>query len=201
MQPMQSQTDQTYPVTGQENGLTAGNNLEKALTGIRAFAFDVDGVLTDGGIFADLSGELYRTFDSKDGFGLRMASMHGYHLGIITGGRSESIRKRFQTCGVKPEDVYLGSRDKMEDFSDFCSRHGLRPEEVLYCGDDLPDAPVMQACGCGACPADAVPEVREIADYVSPHAGGHGFARFIIEMVMKLQGTWQLDVKEYKRKF
>ena len=127
--------------------------------------------------------------------------MHGYHLGIITGGRSESIRKRFQTCGVKPEDVYLGSRDKMEDFSDFCSRHGLRPEEVLYCGDDLPDAPVMQACGCGACPADAVPEVREIADYVSPHAGGHGFARFIIEMVMKLQGTWQLDVQEYKRKF
>ena len=175
--------------------------MDEVFKKIRAFAFDVDGVLTDGGILADLDGELFRTFDSKDGFAIRMAYMKGFPVAIITGGRSESIRKRFQTCGVKPEDVYLGSRDKMDDFSDFCSRHCLQPDEVLYCGDDLPDAPVMQACGCGACPADAVPEVREIADYVSPHAGGHGFARFIIEMVMKLQGTWQLDVKEYKRKF
>ena len=77
---------------------------DTALCSIKAFVFDVDGVLTDGGIFANLDGELFRTFDSKDGFGLRMASMKGYHLGIITGGRSESIRKRFLTCGVKQED-------------------------------------------------------------------------------------------------
>lgn len=173
----------------------------ESLLRIRAFAFDVDGVMTDGGILADLSGELYRTFDSKDGFGLRMASMHGYHLGIITGGRSESIRQRFRTCGVKPEDVYLGSRDKMEDFNDFCFRHGLSPEEVLFCGDDLPDAPVMIACGCGACPSDAMPEVKDIADYISPYPGGKGFARNTIEMVMKMQGKWDLDVSLYKKKF
>ena len=77
---------------------------------IKAFAFDVDGVLTDGGILADLNGELYRTFDSKDGMALRMAMMKGYHLAIITGGRSESIRQRFISCGVRPEDVYLRSR-------------------------------------------------------------------------------------------
>lgn len=171
------------------------------LTNIKAFVFDVDGVLTDGGILADLTGELYRTFDSKDGFGLRMAAMHGYHLGIITGGRSESIRKRFRTCGIKAEDVYLGSRDKMEDFNDFCSRHRLKAEEVMFFGDDLPDAPVMQACGCGACPSDAVPEIKGIADYVSPYPGGKSFVRFTVEMVMKLQGTWRLDVGQYKQQF
>lgn len=177
------------------------SDLDESLMNIKAFAFDVDGVMTDGGILADLSGELYRTFDSKDGFGLRMASMHGYRLGIITGGRSESIRRRFATCGVKAEDVYLGSRDKMEDFRDFCSRHGLAPDEVMFCGDDLPDIPVMVECGCGACPSDAVPEVQEIADHVSHCPGGRGFVRSIIEMVMKLQGKWALDVGQYKRNF
>ena len=118
--------------------------MDEVFKKIRAFAFDVDGVLTDGGILADLDGELFRTFDSKDGFGIRMAVMGGYPVGIITGGRSESIRKRFLTCGVAAEDVYLGSRDKIEDFDDFCSRHSLSPDQVMYFGDDLPDIPVMK---------------------------------------------------------
>lgn len=168
---------------------------------IKAFAFDVDGVLTDGGILADLNGELYRTFDSKDGMALRMAMMKGYHLAIITGGRSESIRMRFRTCGIKPEDVYLGSRAKIEDFEDFCTRHGLRHDEVMYFGDDLPDIPVMEACGCGACPSDAVDEVKEIAGYISSRPGGKGCVREALETVIKLQGRWKLDVSEYKRNF
>lgn len=175
--------------------------MENILKNIKAFVFDVDGVLTDGGILANLDGELFRTFDSKDGFGLRMAYMHGYRLGVITGGRSESIRKRFGQCGIEPENVYLGSRDKMEDFEDFCYRFCLKPEEVMYFGDDLPDAPVMKACGCGVAPSDAVDEVIEIADYVSPRPGGKGCARQAIEMVMRIQGTWDLDVQDYKRKF
>ena len=96
--------------------------MENILNGIKSFVFDVDGVLTDGGIFTDMNGELLRTFDSKDGFALRMAYMHGYKLGIISGGRSESIRKRAVQIGIKPEDVYLGSRDKIEDFEDFCRK-------------------------------------------------------------------------------
>lgn len=175
--------------------------MDNILKKIKAFAFDVDGVLTDGGILADLKGELYRTFDSKDGMAIRMAMMQGYHLAIITGGRSESIRMRFGSCGVKPEDVYLGSRAKIEDFEDFCSRYGLAPDEVMYFGDDLPDIPVMAACGCGVCPSDAVDEVLEAADHVSTKPGGKGCVRETIEMVMKLQGTWELDVQDYKRKF
>ena len=175
--------------------------MEDKLRKIRAFAFDVDGVLTDGGILADLNGELYRTFDSKDGMALRMAIMKGYHLAIITGGRSESISNRFRTCGIRPEDIYLGSRAKIEDFEDFCSRHGLEAEEVMYFGDDLPDIPVMEACGCGACPCDAVDEVKEIADYVCSRQGGKGCVREAVERVLKQHGRWSLDVQEYKRNF
>ena len=175
--------------------------MEGRFSRIRAFAFDVDGVLTDGGILADLNGELYRTFDSKDGMAIRMAAMKGFHMAIITGGRSESIRKRVQQCGMKAEDVYLGSRDKIEDFEDFCRKHDLGPEEVMYFGDDLPDIPVMTVCGCGVAPSDAVDDVLEAADHVSTKPGGKGCVRETIEMVMKLQGTWELDVQDYKRKF
>ena len=97
--------------------------MKDRLMKIKAFAFDVDGVLTNGGIFADLDGELYRTFDSKDAFAIRMAAMHGYGTCVITGGRSESIRKRMTTCGVDVHDVYLGSRIKINDFNDYCSMH------------------------------------------------------------------------------
>ena len=151
--------------------------MEETFRKIKAFVFDVDGVLTDGGILSTVEGELYRTFDSKDGFGFRMAYMHGYQLGIITGGK------------------------KMDDFEDFCARHSLAPEEVMYFGDDLPDIPVMKACGCGVCPQDAVDEVKEMADYISPRPGGKGCAREAIERVMKAQGEWVLDVQDYKKKF
>ena len=174
--------------------------MEGRFSRIRAFAFDVDGVLTDGGILADLNGELYRTFDSKDGMAIRMAVMKGFHMAIITGGRSESIRQRFESCGIKPEDVYLRSRAKIEDFEDFCTRHGLSAE-VMYFGDDLPDIPVMVACGCGVCPSDAVEEVKEIADFISARPGGKGCARELIQTVLKEQGKWELDVQAYKKHF
>ena len=175
--------------------------MEDKLRKIKAFVFDVDGVFTDSGILADTNGELYRTFDAKDAMALRMASMKGYHLAIISGGRSESIARRFTTCGVAQEDIYLCSRAKIEDFNDFCKRHDVRPEEVMYFGDDLPDIPVMQVCGCGVAPADAVEEAIAAADFVSPKPGGKGCVRHAIEMVMKLQGTWELDVQDYKKKF
>ena len=99
---------------------------------IKAFAFDVDGVLTDGGVFCNLEGQLLRTFDAKDGFALRMAAMNGYPLAIITGGRSESIRKRVITSGLKPEDVYLGSRDKMADLRDSAGVIPLSPRMLCF---------------------------------------------------------------------
>ena len=116
-------------------------------------------------------------------------------------GRAESIRQRFLPCGVAPEEVYLGSRDKLKDFNDFCTRHALSPEEVMYFGDDIPDIPVMLACGVGVCPSDAVSEALEAADYISPCAGGYRLARETIEIVMMLHGTWQMDISLYEQRF
>lgn len=168
---------------------------------IRAFAFDVDGVFTNGGILCDTQGELYRTFDAKDGFAVRMAVMKGYPVGVITGGRSRSITERFLTSGVKEEDVYLGSRNKIEQLQDFCQRHYLTADQILFIGDDIPDLEVIQACGIGFCPADAVPEIKAVADIVSDYNGGHLCVRDAIERVLKVQGHWNFDAMVYKKLF
>ena len=168
---------------------------------IKAFAFDVDGVLTDGGILCDLQGELYRTFDAKDGFAIRMAVMNGYPTACITGGRSETIRKRLLTSGMAAEDIYLGARFKLEQLQDFCARRGLQPDEVMYFGDDLPDLCVFRAVGCSVCPSDAVEEVKAAADIVSDRPGGRGCLRQVVERVMKAQGRWTFDEQVYKKRF
>lgn len=175
--------------------------MEEKLKGIKAVAFDVDGVITDGGILAMPDGDLLRIFDAKDSFGIRMAKMNGLHTAIITGGSSESIVKRFSVCGIDEDDIYLHSRIKINDFNDFCAKHLLKPEEVMYFGDDMPDVPVMLACGIGVAPADASDEAKAAADYVSPYSGGHGCVRHTIKMLLEAQGRWQLDDNLYKKMF
>ena len=168
---------------------------------IKAFAFDIDGVATDGGILAMPDGDLLRTYDAKDGFALRMAVMKGYPIAVITGGRSESIRKRMLSSGVEADDVFLHSRDKREDFSIFCQKYNLKPENVMFFGDDLPDLALIRACGCGVCPSDAVEEVKAEADWISSRPGGKGCLREGIETVLRAQGNWTFDAQEYKAKF
>ena len=175
--------------------------LDMDLSKIKAVAFDVDGILTDGGILAMPDGDLLRVFDSKDAFGIRMARMKGIIPAIITGGSSESIAHRMVMVGVAREDIYLHSRYKLEDFQDFCRRHNLQPEEVMYFGDDLPDIDVLKACGCAVAPADAVPEVKEVADIVSPFNGGKGCVRHAMELLLKSRGQWSLDSGVYKKMF
>jgi len=174
---------------------------EDILRNIKAIAFDIDGVMTDGGILAMPDGDLLRIFDAKDAFGVRMAKMNGLHTAIITGGSSGSILHRFTTCGVDEEDIYLHSRIKLDDFHDFCSRHGLKASEVMYFGDDLPDIGIMRECGLAVAPSDAVAEVKEAAGFISPFPGGKGCMRHAVEMVLKLQGRWVLDDERYKKLF
>lgn len=168
---------------------------------IKAFALDIDGVFTDGSILCTTDGDLLRVYDAKDGFAIRMAVMHNYPVAIITGGSSESIRKRMLASGVRPDDVYLHCRDKMEQFRDFCAKYSLQPEEVMYFGDDIPDVELLQASGCGVCPADAVEEAKAAADIVSTKPGGKGCIREVIENTLKAQGKWVFDTSVYKRKF
>jgi 3-deoxy-D-manno-octulosonate 8-phosphate phosphatase (KDO 8-P phosphatase) len=171
------------------------------LSKIKAFAFDIDGVATDGGVFCNSEGDLLRTYDAKDGFAIRMAVMHGFPVAVITGGSSESIRKRMMTSGVKPEDVFLHCRDKREQFAIFCQRYNLQPEDIMFFGDDVPDKDLIIAAGCGVCPADAVDEVKEVADWVTDHRGGKGCLREAIEATLRLQGKWDFDPVDYKAKF
>ena len=168
---------------------------------IKAFAFDIDGVATDGGILCIPGGDLLRVYDAKDSFAVRMAAMNGYPVAVITGGSSISIRERMVTTGLKPEDVFLHSRNKMDEFRIFCERYSLQPEDVMYFGDDVPDIEVLQTCGCGVCPSDAVEEVKAAADYVSPFPGGKGCLRDTIEKVMKAQGKWVFDTDVYRKRF
>ena len=171
------------------------------LSKIKAFAFDIDGVATDGGILCNTDGDFLRVYDAKDGFAVRMACMNAYEVAVITGGRSKSIMERFKASGVKAENIYLHSRDKMDDFGKFCEKYALQPDEVMYFGDDIPDVELMKACGIGVCPSDAVPEAKAAADFISSRPGGKGCLREGIEMVMRAQGRWLFETSLYKKLF
>lgn len=174
-------------------------NYKVKLASIKAVAFDVDGVFTDGSILTLDNGDLLRIQNAKDGFGLRMAVLKNYPIAIITGAYSESVKKRFLGIGVKEEDIFMKARNKVPDFLTFCQRYNLKPSEVAFVGDDLPDIPVLKRCGLAVCPSDAVAEVKEICDYVSLYGGGHGCVRDLIEQIMKIHNDWDFDAEQYSQ--
>lgn len=155
---------------------------------IKAFIFDVDGVLSPNSIPLSPEGEPMRMVNIKDGFAINLAVQNGYGTAIITGADTENVRKRFSRLGVK--DIYLKSRIKINDLNDYMQKTGYKPEEIMYAGDDLPDYHVMQIVGLAVAPADAAHEIRNIAQYISHYSGGQGIARDVIEQVMKAQGKW-----------
>ncbi len=160
------------------------NELQK----VKALVFDVDGVLSSDCVPLHPSGEPMRMVNIKDGYAMQLAVRRGYRLAIITGGRTEAIRKRFAGLGI--EDIYMGASYKMEQFNDFLKKYKLKAEEILYMGDDIPDYEVMKVCGYPCCPADACSEIKSISRYVSPMKGGCGCGRDVIEQVMKANGDW-----------
>lgn len=167
------------------------SNINYDLKKIKAIVFDVDGVLSPETIPLHPSGQPMRIINTKDGYAMQLAAKQGMQLGIITGGDAESVRIRFQALGF--QHIYLKARYKMDQFRDFMEKTGLLPEEVCYVGDDIPDYEVMQTVGLPACPADAVPEIKAIAKYISRRKGGEGVGRDIIEQVLKTQGKWMQD--------
>jgi 3-deoxy-D-manno-octulosonate 8-phosphate phosphatase (KDO 8-P phosphatase) len=171
------------------------SNYKVKLSGIKAFAFDVDGVFTDGTVIATENGDLLRSHNAKDGYAVRMAIINKFPVAIITGGASESIIKRFAPIGV--EDIFLRSHNKLPDFQRFCDKYNLKPEEVLFMGDDIPDIGILKNCGLATCPADAVTEVKEVCEYVSLFDGGRGCVRDVIEQTLKIQGVWSANPEAY----
>jgi len=167
------------------------SNINYDLTKIKAFVFDVDGVLSPASIPLHPSGEPMRIINTKDGYAMQLAAKNGYILGIITGGESSAIRMRFENLGFNY--IYTRAKKKIVDFHSFIQKTGLELEEICYIGDDIPDYEIMQIVGLPACPADAVPEIKEISRYISSKEGGMGVGRDIIEQVMKAQKKWMKD--------
>ena len=146
------------------------------LSKIKAFVFDVDGVLSCDVIPLHPNGD---------------AVKKGYHVAIITGGYTEAVQIRFSRLGIT--HIYMKSAVKVHDYRDFLEKTGLQPEEVMYAGDDIPDYEVMTMVGLPVAPADAAPEIKRIAKYISHKNGGAGVARDVIEQVMRAQGHWMGD--------
>lgn len=155
---------------------------------VRFIIFDVDGVLTDGGIYTGETGEFMKPFYVRDGLGIRLWQNEGFGTAIITGRKSAIVSLR--AAELKIEDAYLGHIDKRSAYADIKARHGLLDEEIAYIGDDLVDLAVMGQVGFAAAPADAADEVCALSHFVAHAPGGRGAVREIVEFLLKAQGRW-----------
>lgn len=158
---------------------------------IKAFALDVDGVLTDSLVHVWENGDQTRTMNVRDGFALKRAVDNGYQVVIITGGNSQGVVKRLNGLGIT--DIFLSVKNKVSALQTFAAKNNLSLEEIAYMGDDVIDHSVMQMVGLSSAPADAIPEILAISKFISSKDGGRGCVRDLIEQTMKIQGTWALS--------
>ncbi|MGY3055338.1 3-deoxy-D-manno-octulosonate 8-phosphate phosphatase (KDO 8-P phosphatase) [Pedobacter sp. UYEF25] len=165
-----------------------GGRLLEKLKDITTFIFDVDGVLTNGSVITIENGESLRTFNIKDGYALQLAVKRGYHVCIISGGDGAAMRKRFENLGI--QDIFLAAGSKVDIFKKYLAEKDIQAAQVLYMGDDIPDLDVMKLVGLPCCPADAIPEIKAVSIFVSPHSGGKAAVRDVVEKVMKIQHNW-----------
>lgn len=163
-------------------------NFKEGLTAVRAFIFDIDGVLSLQTIGLNVFGVPNRTVNLRDGYALQLAVRKGYLVGIISGSNSREYMKRLKMLGVK--DIYLNSRSKLDHYKSFREKYSLKDSEILFMGDDIPDYEVMKAAGVPVCPSDADSEIRQVALYISDRKGGEGCVRDVIEQVMRLHNNW-----------
>lgn len=159
---------------------------------ITTFIFDVDGVLTDGTLLLLENGFKARRMHIKDGFALQLAVKNNYRILVISGAKPEQVVLRLGKLGIK--DVRIGVADKEALVKEFMKVNKLKPEEVLYMGDDLPDLPVMSIVGLPCCPSDAVIEIKEAVKYISSFNGGFACVRDVIEKVLRLNDHWHYRV-------
>lgn len=163
-------------------------NILESFKKITTFIFDVDGVLTDGTVLVLENGLQARRMNIKDGFALQMAVKYGYRVLIVSGGNSPQVAGRLERLGIK--EVYMSVGDKRKFITEYARKNKLSKEQLLYMADDLPDLPVMDIVGMPTCPADAVTEIKEAVQYISPFKGGEACVRDVIEKVLRLNDHW-----------
>ncbi len=159
---------------------------------IRVLLMDVDGVLTDGRIWLlsrrDGTASEIKGFSAYDGAGLKLARAAGLRTGLITGRESTAVAQRARECEI--EFVYQHRATKIGALEEILQITGATPSEVAYVGDDLPDIPVLERVGLAVAVANAVPEVKKVAHFVTLRSGGEGAIREVIELIVKAQGKW-----------
>jgi 3-deoxy-D-manno-octulosonate 8-phosphate phosphatase (KDO 8-P phosphatase) len=163
-------------------------NYKEIFKNITTVVLDVDGVLTNGDIILMPGMQPVRKMNAKDGYAMQLAVRNGIRMAIITGGKSPEVKERLQGLGIT--DIYLGASSKMESYEDLKMCYDLTDDEILYMGDDLPDYDIMKIVALAAAPQDAAPEIKSVADYVSPVDGGKGCVRDVLEQLLKIQGKW-----------
>ena len=163
---------------------------------VRVLVFDVDGVLTDGGLYYGDGGEVMKRFDVKDGHGLVLARQAGLRTAILTARSSSIVDTRGRELGVSL--VLQGRKDKTAGFHELLAQLQVSADACAYMGDDVNDLGPLGLAGLSACPADAVPEVRQEVHYVARSRGGHGAARELVELCLKAQGQWDATVQHMK---
>ena len=168
-------------------------NFKEDVARVEALVFDVDGVMTDGGIIPTADGDFIRRYYAKDGYAIAYAIREGYKICVISGGRGEMLRRRLEMLGVTR--IYLNCMDKTAAMAEFIADYNLNPENIIYMGDDIPDLECMRMVGIPVCPADAAMEVIEASRYVSEFNGGYGAVRDIVEQVLRAQNCWAKNLK------
>lgn len=171
------------------------SKINHPLTNIRAIAFDVDGVLSPTLIPMNENGVPMRMANLKDGYALQFAVKCGLKIAIISGANTESLRTRYGALGIT--DIYLSAAHKLPILQKWMQGNDLNPQDVAYCGDDIPDIPPMQVVGLPVAPADAAVEVKQAAGYITSAMGGYGVARELLEQILRAQGKWMQDTKAF----
>ena len=170
---------------------------KEELKEVKAFVFDVDGVLSKDTTPLNEEGDPVRTANVKDGYAIRNALRNGFEVAIITGGFIERVKLRYQKLGVKY--YYENINDKMECLRDFLDKTKINQQNILYMGDDLVDYQIMKNIGLPTCPIDAAPEIKEISKYISDKKGGEGCVRDVVEQVLRAHGNWMDSDAYYLR--
>lgn len=162
---------------------------------IRLAIFDVDGVLTDGGLHYSDSGEETKVFDVRDGLGMRLLQSSGVPLGIITSRTSRCVERRAADLGI--EFLFQGVENKLLEFESLIRKLGLDASMCAYMGDDLVDLPILLRCGLAMSVPEAPAAVRNRVHYVTHASGGRGAAREVCELIMQAQGTLDAQLARF----
>ncbi|MDD4912599.1 MAG: HAD hydrolase family protein [Sideroxydans sp.] len=170
-------------------------SLPERIKTLRLIAFDVDGVLTDGGLYLSDSGEEFKRFNSLDGHGLKMLKNSGVELAIITGRSSKCVELRAKNLGIT--HLYQGVENKLAAMQSLLTKLDIAPEFAAFMGDDVIDLPAMRHVGIAISVPAAPQNVQDHADYVSQREGGHGAVREVCELIMNVQCTFDAQLATY----